>query len=141
MNRDVMALLNHYGQGLDGGARPKLPKGEFSQASKNAAQASPWLNFVKQYRATHGKHHSLKVIAQAYRPRPAQLQFSEADLFAEVATKPRVRKPRKAREQKEGYSLPSLKKLARIQGVKLSHVVDGKRKTFTKAQLMGLLNL
>lgn len=131
-----MALLNHYGQGLSGGARPK---GSASQASKDAAKMSPWLNFVKQYRATNGKHHSLKVIAEAYRPRPAQ--FSEADLFGQVATKPRKARARKAREPKSGYSLPSLKKLARTQGLKLSHVVDGKRKTLTKSQLMGLLNL
>jgi pyruvate/2-oxoglutarate dehydrogenase complex dihydrolipoamide acyltransferase (E2) component len=136
-----MALLNHYGQGLAGGARPKLPKGEFSEASKKAAQSSPWLNFVKQYRATNGKHHSLKVIAQAYKPKPAQV--SEADLFSQMATQPkkaRKARARKAREPK-GYSLPSLKRLARTQGLKLSHVVDGKRKNYTKSQLMQLLNL
>jgi len=140
-----MALLNHYGQGLSGGARPKLPKGEFSEASKKAAQSSPWLNFVKQYRATNGKHHSLKVIAQSYSPKPPKI--SEADLFSQVAQmapkpkKARKARARKAREPKSGYSLPSLKKLARTQGLKLSHVVDGKRKNYTKSQLMQLLNL
>jgi hypothetical protein len=114
--------FSRHGKGLVGGVGP-------SELGKKRASQSPWLMFIKDYKAQHGKNSPLKVISQAYRS-------------VRSLAPPRERKTARVYHRKQNEpTAKQVKDKARELGLNLHYTTkdaDGKKRkrAVTKKQLL-----
>lgn len=119
MNAEIMALLHGY--------KPKTVHRKQRKVAVGGKMKNSWLEFVKDYRLKHGPT-TLKIISQHYK-KGAGLVGGRKKSYASGLVGGKKN------------SLVSLKNMAKKQGHKLSHIVNGKRKMLNKKQLIQLLKL